>query len=778
MRKSNKLYKVILMPKFNTLFIVIFLIIASISVIDAASLSISSKGETSNTASPSPNDAPKTSGVTQPSHNNALSIASIASSVPSYYKFSTSATYHNDYGLAYPVTFEFSIPAGSSNLKAYKMYTDGGTWSQIIEKKSTDFFNGIEAVRFDYTNNKAYVSVAFDANSDDIYLKIVDSDNNLVGTYNQIDKYYDNRKAAVAATADDWFGQPHDQFDPENEIYNQCLDAFRQRHIWITPAIVTDPYGIPANWINIQKNLDEGYVEPASHTRTHSDVPFIDYDSEIGGSKSDIINNLNLPALNKRGSQEYVYAWVEPYGSSDSTERAKLGQYKYLVDRSTVPDYTSYSTWDAVNGLYSRIGITIETDDQKIADWAPPFPGTSALNSKFDSVVATGGIYVMYFHPESFNLADLLPHLDYIKERTNIWYAGFGHLYEYAIASKSVVVSTVTIPAASFTVSPTSGTTDTTFTFKDTSSNSPTSWSWKFSDGGSASSQNVTHKFTTAGTYTVNLTATNGAGSSIATQSVVVSSAISKPVTSFTVSPTSGTTDTTFTFKDTSSNSPTSWSWKFSDGGSASSQNVTHKFTTAGTYTVNLTATNGAGSSIATQSVVVSSVILKPVPSFTYTPTSGITTSKTVTFTDTSSNNPTTSAWTFGDGGTANGKTVTHQFTKSGSISVKLTTGNSGGSATLTKTISVGAVKPVASFTYSPSYPTRRNPITFTSTSTNYPTSYKWTWSDGSRATTTTSPTTTHTYSWRGTYKVGLIATNSAGSSVIVTKTIRINKKI
>ena len=778
--------------------------------------------------------------------------------MPSYYKFSTSATYHNDYGLAYPVTFEFSIPAGSSNLKAYKMYTDGGTWSQIIEKKSTDFFNGIEAVRFDYTNNKAYVSVAFDANSDDIYLKIVDSNNNLVGTYNQIDKYYDNRKAAVAATADDWFGQPHDQFDPENEIYNQCLDAFRQRHIWITPAIVTDPYGIPANWINIQKNLDEGYVEPASHTRTHSDVPFIDYDSEIGGSKSDIINNLNLPALNKRGSQEYVYAWVEPYGSSDSTERAKLGQYKYLVDRSTVPDYTSYSTWDAVNGLYSRIGITIETDDQKIADWAPPFPGTSALNSKFDSVVATGGIYVMYFHPESFNLADLLPHLDYIKERTNIWYAGFGHLYEYAIASKSVVVSTVTIPAASFTVSPTSGTTDTTFTFKDTSSNSPTSWSWKFSDGGSASSQNVTHKFTTAGTYTVNLTATNGAGSSIATQSVVVSSAISKPVTSFTVSPTSGTTDTTFTFKDTSSNSPTSWSWKFSDGGSASSQNVTHKFTTAGTYTVNLTATNGAGSSIATQSVVVSSAIskpvtsftvsptsgttdttftfkdtssnsptswswkfsdggsassqnvthkfttagtytvnltatngagssiatqsvvvssaiLKPVPSFTYTPTSGITTSKTVTFTDTSSNNPTTSAWTFGDGGTANGKTVTHQFTKSGSISVKLTTGNSGGSATLTKTISVGAVKPVASFTYSPSYPTRRNPITFTSTSTNYPTSYKWTWSDGSRATTTTSPTTTHTYSWRGTYKVGLIATNSAGSSVIVTKTIRIN---
>jgi PKD repeat protein len=668
-----------IISKFITCFITVFLIIASIWVVDAASVSKVSIGETSNTASPSPNDAPIASGVIQPSQP---SQNTASATVPSYYMFSTSAAYHNDYGLAYPVTFEFSIPADSSNLKAYKMYTTSGTWSQIIEKNSNDFFNGIEAVRFDYTQNKAYVSVAFDANSNDIYLKIVDSNNNQVGTYNQIDKYYDNRQAAVAVTADDYWGI----ISTSDAQFDQCIDAFRQRHIWITPAIITEWAGIPADWTSIQRNLDEGYVEPASHSQTHPDVPFNNYDSEIGGSKSDIINNLNLPALNKRGSQEYIYAWIEPYGSSDNTERAKLGQYKYLVDRSTEVDYTSYSTWDSVNGLYRRIGATIEADDQSLTGWSPPFPGTEVLNSKFDSVVAAGGIYVIYFHPVGVKLTDLLPHLDYIKERTNIWYAGFGHLYEYDIAAKSIAVSTVTIPVASFTVSPTSGATDTTFTFTDTSSNSPTSWSWDFGDGGTANGQSATHKFTTAGTYNVILTATNGAGSSTATQSVVVSSVISKPIASFTVSRTSGTTYTTFTFTDTSSNSPTSWSWDFGDGGSASGQRVKHQFTTAGTYTVTLTATNDAGSSTATQSVVVR--ISKPVASFTVSPTSG-TTHTTFTFTDTSSNSPTSWSWNFGDGGSASGQSVTHQFTKVKTYKVKLTATNGAGSSTAIQSVPV-----------------------------------------------------------------------------------------
>jgi hypothetical protein len=63
-----------------------------------------------------------------------------------------SSEVHNDYGFAYPLTYEFSIPDGVSDLKSYKRYTESQSWQQIGEKKDADFFNGIEAVRFDYQN--------------------------------------------------------------------------------------------------------------------------------------------------------------------------------------------------------------------------------------------------------------------------------------------------------------------------------------------------------------------------------------------------------------------------------------------------------------------------------------------------------------------------------------------------------------------------------------------------------------------------------------------------
>jgi C1A family cysteine protease/PKD repeat protein len=244
------------------------------------------------------------------------------------------------------------------------------------------------------------------------------------------------------------------------------------------------------------------------------------------------------------------------------------------------------------------------------------------------------------------------------------------------------------IPLANYSVSPTSGTTATTFTFTDTSTNSPTGWTWNFGDGGSTSGKSVTHKFTTAGTYTVTLTAGNTAGSSTATKSVVVSSTAVKPIASFTVSPTSGTTATTFTFTDTSTNSPTGWTWNFGDGGSASGKSVTHKFTTAGTYTAILAAANGAGSATANKSVSISAD-LKPVASFTYSPTS-VKHGATITFTNTSTNSPTTLKWTFSDNGaTASTPTAKHVFSKAGSFKITLIAANVVGNSVATKTITV-----------------------------------------------------------------------------------------
>ena len=68
---------------------------------------------------------------------------------------------HLTYGFAYPMTYAITIPPNSTQLSAFKKYSGNESWTQIQEKTKNDFFNGIEAVRYDYANNVAYVSIAF-----------------------------------------------------------------------------------------------------------------------------------------------------------------------------------------------------------------------------------------------------------------------------------------------------------------------------------------------------------------------------------------------------------------------------------------------------------------------------------------------------------------------------------------------------------------------------------------------------------------------------------------
>ena len=62
---------------------------------------------------------------------------------------SIDAQTHLDYGLIYPITYEFNIPVGSENLKSFRKFQSSGSWIQMVEKTPNDFFNGIEVVRFD-----------------------------------------------------------------------------------------------------------------------------------------------------------------------------------------------------------------------------------------------------------------------------------------------------------------------------------------------------------------------------------------------------------------------------------------------------------------------------------------------------------------------------------------------------------------------------------------------------------------------------------------------------
>jgi PKD repeat protein len=152
-------------------------------------------------------------------------------------------------------------------------------------------------------------------------------------------------------------------------------------------------------------------------------------------------------------------------------------------------------------------------------------------------------------------------------------------------------------PVADFSASPTTGDAPLNVSFADSSTGNPTSWSWDFGDGSSSTAQNPSHTYTTPGTYTVKLTASNGSGSDTKTGSdyITVTAPPNPPTADFGASPTSGEAPLNVSFTDSSTGNPTSWSWDFGDGTSSTGQNPTHTYTAAGTYTVSLTASNAAG---------------------------------------------------------------------------------------------------------------------------------------------------------------------------------------
>jgi hypothetical protein len=358
-------------------------------------------------------------------------------SSPVIHKFTLDHNSHMNYGLSYPMTYIFSIPTDSTNLRAYKY---DNIWVQIPNRTISDLYSGIEAARFNYTEDKAYISVSFPAESDILYVKITDDADNIIDTtYIGIATYYDNSKTAVVLTGDDWCRT-------QDTYFEAACDASQARNIWFTPGI--NPHGVAKysewfgspDWDLIQSETDEGFVEPASHGRYHLDIPYTleqwgvqaSYDEEIGTCKQDILENITMPSLNTRGNQEYLWAWIEPFGSWDATVTQTLGEYYYLSDRSTGSG-TSFATWSSTYGVYNRIGVAVFADGMT----------ASAMNTQFDNVYAAGGIHHIFCHPRNHDWVSgaIVQHLSYISNRSDVWYVGFGQLYAYHYMDERNVIT-------------------------------------------------------------------------------------------------------------------------------------------------------------------------------------------------------------------------------------------------------------------------------------------------------------------------------------------------
>ncbi len=234
----------------------------------------------------------------------------------------------------------------------------------------------------------------------------------------------------------------------------------------------------------------------------------------------------------------------------------------------------------------------------------------------------------------------------------------------------------------------------------------------------------------------------------------------SPPVANFSSSVTSGSTPLDVQFTDLSENAE-EWNWNFGDGATSDQQNPTHTYSAAGNYTITLTVSNSAGSDTVTkQDYIVASIESPDAIIWGVAPLS-------LQFTD-QSVNATSWYWTFGDGTNSTEQNPTHTYTKAGQYGVSVKVTNSAGANTAKYTGYINVVNslepPIAAFSASPTYGKMPLSVSFIDDSTGSPTSWKWSFGDG---TNSTEQNPTHTYTEAGQYAVTLTASNVAGSNAI-----------
>jgi PKD repeat protein len=127
------------------------------------------------------------------------------------------------------------------------------------------------------------------------------------------------------------------------------------------------------------------------------------------------------------------------------------------------------------------------------------------------------------------------------------------------------------------------------------------SYAWDFGDGSISTEQNPSHTYDKAGTYTAKVEATDNRGAKAGASVIItVSSPVPNqpPTVSASANPTSGNEPLTVNFIATAQDPDgtiASYLWRFGDRSISNTQNPTHTYNTAGTYTARVKVTDNGG---------------------------------------------------------------------------------------------------------------------------------------------------------------------------------------
>mgnify|MGYP000148853762 CR=1 FL=1 len=351
-----------------------------------------------------------------------------------------------------------------------------------------------------------------------------------------------------------------------------------------------------------------------------------------------------------------------------------------------------------------------------------------------------------------------------------------------------VNVTVVPSPSAGFTFAPNNQCAyqDVNFNNVSTGTFSGTNYNWNFSPG-SSTQEDPSFSFNGPGIYNVTLTIDNGPGcTSTFNQSVDIIDAPAPNISGddgdgdliYCLFPGDNTTTETVTFSNATT-SATTYEWDFGDGSpiltTGSLADITHDYTSYGTFDVTMTATNANGCQTSQTIQVIFEKFVSAALTLDITEYSGCAPHPMSTLSNLSVN-ATEYVWDFGDGTvitTNNLNPPAFAYNTAGNYTITLTASNSCNSATATISPIIIIDGPQANFNPSITNGCAPQTVSFNNTSidTQPANNYQWDMGNGNTYTTTITPPN-QIYPTTGTYTVELIAGNACGYDTITTNII------
>ncbi|AKB78169.1 cell surface protein [Methanosarcina horonobensis HB-1 = JCM 15518] len=325
-----------------------------------------------------------------------------------------------------------------------------------------------------------------------------------------------------------------------DECY-QNLSIFKQYNAVCTINVNTlNSWGVGTE-TQLAALHDAGW-EIAGHGYNHIDsIAFLDNHTSEEWLETEIFPNI----IEITGYGYPVYSFIYPYSARNETTDALLAPY-FRTLRSTnfktvnVNESAAYYTWNDTQVLYA-----VEIDDQSNVS-------LESIQYGIDYAIENGYVLVLYGHAITSNVTGeyqtstsrLESILNYTNQKNGTFYL-MGDLGN----SSWVRPGRFSNVTANFTVSSDNVYTGENVTFADYSVNQTTEL-LDFGDGSNSSTANVVHKYTTPGTYTVNLTVTNDVSNHSITRTINVVQP-TNPVANFTGNLTTRLAPLSVAFTDT-----------------------------------------------------------------------------------------------------------------------------------------------------------------------------------------------------------------------------------